>query len=321
MHDRIKSFGIRNRILIFAILVAFVPTSGMGWVFHNYTKELLKKKAKLELHHLINQAQQQAGLWFRETSLNIQIFSNSFMVSENLDHFVKAKQRSDSDAAKELAIAIAALSGYIEVLQTQFNGYESIHVFDDKGNLVVKSPAFSNTKVADTFPGKWQERLMHEHILFKELYSDIGHYETKMMIAAPIFSNKRELIGVLAVELGIEQLIDVITSALRTQSILLSLVNRDGVTLFPKAAAPDSNRALHTLSKECSTYINAHGTKVIGIYSPLSHFPWGIVIEKQYDQVFAKILELKNLTLSMRSACLITGTSLLTDTSFLADAY
>lgn len=299
MNGRIKSFGIRNRILIFAILVAFVPTCGMGWVFHNYTKKLLKKKANLELHHLINQAQQQAGLWFRETSLNIQIFSNSFIISENLDHFIKAKQRSESDAAKELAIAIAALSGYLEVLQTQFNGYESLHIFDYTGNLVVKSPAFSNTKIAKTFPGKWQEQLLHKHILFKELYGDIGHDETRIMIAAPIFSSKREPIGVLAAELSIEQLIDVITSAPLAQSTLLSLVNIDGVTLFPKSTAPDSNSALHTLSMECSTYINSHGTKMIGIYSPLEHFPWGIVIEKPYDQVFAEILELKNITLSM----------------------
>jgi diguanylate cyclase (GGDEF)-like protein len=299
MHGRIKSFGIRNRILIFAILVAFVPTSLMGWVFHHYTKKLLQKKANLELHHLVNQAQQQAGLWCRETSLNIQIFSNSFIISENLDHFVKAKQRSDSDAAKELAIAIAALSGYLEVLQTQFNGYESLHIFDYIGNLVVKTPAFSNTKIAKTFPVKWQERLMHEHVLFKELHGDIGQNDTKMMIVAPIFSNKREPIGVLVAELSIEQLIDVIRSAPRAQSTLLSLVDMDGVTLFPKATAPDSGSALHPLSEECSIYINAHGTKVIGIYTPIEHFPWGIVIEKPCDQVFAKILELKNITLSM----------------------
>lgn len=299
VNDRIKSFGIRNRILIFAILFTFTPTFGMGWIFHNYTKKLLKKKAKLELHHLIGKAQQQAGLWRGETSLNIRIFSNSFIISENLDHFVKAKQRRDSDAAKELAISIAALSEYLKVLQTQFNGYESLHIFDHNGNLVVKSPAFSNTKIANTFPGKWQERLKHEHILFKEIDGDIEPYEIRMMIAAPIFSNKREFIGVLAAELNIEQLFDVVNSAALAQATSLSFVNRDGFTLFPRSAALDSNRAVHTVSEQCSTYINAHGTKVVGIYSPLAHFTWGVVIEKQYDQVFAKILELKNITLSM----------------------
>jgi len=297
--DKITSFGIRNRILIFAILVTLTPTLGLGWVFHNHTKKLLQEKAKLELYNMIDQAQQQAGLWCKESSLNLRIFSNSFIISENLEHYVKAKQRSDSNAAKELATAIAALQEYLEMLQTQFKEYKSLHIFDYNGNLVIKSPVFSNTKIANIFPEKWKEGLEHDNILIKELDDDKGYGETRLMIATPVFSEKRKLLGVLAVELSIDKLIDVISPVTHEKSILLSLVNKNGVTLFSQSTAFDANRAIHKLSEECSIYINAHGTKVVGIYAPLKHLSWGIVIEKNYDQVFLKILELKNITLLM----------------------
>ncbi|MEN8211824.1 MAG: diguanylate cyclase [Thermodesulfobacteriota bacterium] len=300
VNDRIKSFGIRNRILIFAILVTLAPTLGLGWVFHNQTRKLLKKNAKMELHYLINQAQQLAGLWCKKSSLNLRIFSNSFVISENLEYFAKAGQGSGNSASKERTTAIAALLKYLEMIQTQCKEYKSLHIFDNSGNLVVKSPAFSNTIITNTFPGKWQERLKHDHILIKELDCNIGLDETIIMIAAPIFSDKRKFLGMLAAELSIKKLIDVITPTTQAQSIQLSLVNKDGVSLFPKPTDFNSSITVHKMSKECSIYINTHGTKVVGIYAPLSPLSWGIVIEKNYNQVFADILlRLKNITLSM----------------------
>lgn len=300
VNGRIKSFGIRNRILIFAILVTLIPTLGMGWVLHNHTKKLLKKKAKLELHNLIDQAQQRAGLWCKKSSLNLSILSNSFVISENLEYFIKSKQRRDSDASRDLAITIAALLEYLEMIQIQFEEYEALHIFDNDGNLVAKSPAFSNTIIENTFPVEWQEGFEHTQILMKELDCTLGRDETMIMIAAPIFSDNRRFVGMLAAELSIKKLIDVITPTAQAQSIQLSLVNKDGVSLFPKPADFNSNIAVHKMFKDFSIYINTQGTKVVGVYGPLSSLSLGIVIEKKYDEMFGNtLLRLKNITLLM----------------------
>jgi len=300
VNGSIKSFGIRNRILIFAILVTLLPTLGMGWVLHNHTKKLLKKKAKLELHNLINQAQQRAGLWCKKSSLNLSILSNSFVISENLEYFIKAKQRRDSDASRELATRIAVLLEYLEMIQIQFEEYKTLHIFDNDGNLVAKSPVFSNTIIENTFPVEWQERLGHTNILMKELDCKPGRDETIIMIAAPIFSDNRKFLGMLTAELSIKKLIDVITPSVPAQSIQLSLVNKDGVSFFPKHEDFNANTAVHKMSKDFSIYINTNGTKVVGVYGPLSSLSWGIVIEKNYNEMFGNtLLRLKNITFLM----------------------
>lgn len=300
VNGRIKLFGIRNRILIFATLVTLIPTLGIGWVFHNHTEKLLKKKATLELHNLINQAQQRAELWCKESSLNLRILSNSFVISENMEYFIKARKRLDSEASRELATSIAALLEYLEMIQIQFEEYKSLHIFDNNGNLVAKSPASSNTIIENTFPVKWQERLEHADILMKELDCNLGLDETIIMIAAPIFSDKRKFLGMLAAELSIKKLIDVITPTAQAQSTQLSLVNKDGVSLFPKPADFNSSIAVNKMSKDFSIYINTHGTKVVGVYGPLSSLSWGIVIEKNYNDMFGNtLLKLKNMTLLM----------------------
>ena len=41
-------FGIRNRILVFALIVTLIPSLGLGWAFYTQTKKMLQEKVELE---------------------------------------------------------------------------------------------------------------------------------------------------------------------------------------------------------------------------------------------------------------------------------
>ena len=133
------TFGIRNRILIFALIVTLIPSLGVGWAFYTQTQKLLQDKVELELHNIINRAQREAGLWFKENTVNMRVFSNSFVISGNLEQFINLNQREDSNATKQMAAIIEILSEYLMLVQSQFQEYQRLLLLNNKGKIIAQS--------------------------------------------------------------------------------------------------------------------------------------------------------------------------------------
>jgi len=98
-----------------------------------------------------------------------------------------------------------------------------------------------------------------------------------------------------------------------SQSTRLSLLNRDGSILDftiqsdkteTTHLGSDSLERLYTNPMKLSTYISSHSTKVVGVFAPLPHLSWGILMEKKYDLAFAEVLKLKNITLTIAAMLL-----------------
>ncbi len=303
---KITTFGIRNRILVFALIVTLTPSLGLGWLFYAQTKKLLQGKAELELHSTINQAQSEAKLWFKESAYNMRVFSNSFVISENLEHVIHAKQSDEKNAAEQLTTASKVIAEYLVLVQSQFQEYQRLQVLDNIGFPVAQS---HETTAGITLPDNWQEQLQQNKMIIGETDSGDLSTEPTFLIATPIFSHEQGFLGLLATEFSIKWLDSVINSIALSESTHLSLLNKDGSFLISgkmiqkpePMMSPDRNRfkKLYDTPMELSTYMNANGTKVVGLFTPLPHLPWGIVMEKNYTQVFAEVLALKNITLSI----------------------
>ena len=304
--NKITTFGIRNRILIFALIVTLTPSLGLGWLFYTQAKKMLQEKAELELHSIINQAQRETSIWLKESAYNMRVFSNSFVISENLERVILIRQADKKNSAELLATPIKVISEYLVLVQSQFQEYQRLLVLDSSGAMVASN---SKNTAGITLPDDWQEQLKQNKLIIGETDSSDLLSESTFLLATPIFSNEHIFLGVLAAEYNINGLDSVINSINLSKSTHLSFLNRDGLFLIsgkqiqkPETGAHPGGNSLNKLPDkpmELATYMNAHGTKVVGLFAPLPHLPWSILMEKDYEQAFAEVLELKNITLSI----------------------
>ncbi len=295
-------FGIRNRILIFALLVTLIPSLGLGWAFYMQTKKILLEKVELELHNGINQAQREAELWFKEHTVNMRVFSNSFVVSENMEHIINLRKNNEGNPTTE---TVATLKEYITLVQSQFQEYKRLLLFDNDGTILAQS---SNNKKAVALPKNWKEQLSQHKIVIGEIERRASPTEATVLIATQILSQKQDFLGLFATEASMDGLQVLMESIAVSQSTNLSLLNRDGSILnsdaqqqlvTTKFSEIDSLHKLLANPMALSTYTRDKSTKVVGVFAPLPHLSWGILMEKRYDLAFAEVLQLKNLTLTI----------------------
>lgn len=302
IRSKIWALSIRNRILVFTLIVTLTPSLGLGWAFYAQTEQLLQEKAEQELHGIITQTQREAGLWFKESNSNVRVFSNSFVVTENLERFLNARQLGSNNATEQMTTAVGVITEYLALVQSKFHEYKRLLVLDSAGKIVAQSPRIEN---GFALPDDWWEQLERNKMVIGETGGSHLSTEPTLIMAVPILSNKQTLIGLLATELRIKGLESIFKSFPLSESARLSLIKNDGSVLICTAEEHKSGMSTHleanSLDKlfgnpmELTTYTNTHGAKVIGVLAPLSHLSWGIVMEKGYAQAFAEIIALKNL--------------------------
>ncbi len=110
-------FGIRNRILIFTFIVTLIPLLGIGWVFYSQTQQLLWEKMELEVLTSITHARQEIEIWIKKSSLNISVFSNSFLITENFEAFLDSKDSTNKIESAEIADSIKKITDYLSLVQ------------------------------------------------------------------------------------------------------------------------------------------------------------------------------------------------------------
>ncbi len=301
-------FGIRNRILIFSLLVTLIPSLGLGWAFYIQTKKILLEKVELELHNGIDQAQREAELWFKEHTVNMRVFSNSFVVSENMEHIIKLREENNTD---QTMATVDILKEYITLVQSQFQEYKRLLLFDDDGTILAQS---NKNRKPIALPENWKEQLTQHKIVIGEIERSESPTEATILIATPVLSQKRDFLGLFATEASMDDLQTLMESIAVSQSTNLSLLNGDGsilnantqqqLVVTTQFSETDSLHKLYTHPMVPATYTRDKNTKVVGVFAPLPHLSWGILMEKRYDLAFAEVLQLKNLTLTIMAMLL-----------------
>jgi diguanylate cyclase (GGDEF)-like protein len=303
---KITTFGIRNRILVFTLIVTLVPLLGLGWAFYTQTKNLLQDKVELELHNISHFAQREAELWFKESAFNVRVFSNSFVISENLEHFITLAQSDENQSSLEIATTVGVISEYLMLVQSQFQEYQRLLLLDDAGEIIAQS-----TQIQDNFmlPDDWEEQIAQTKMVIGETERGSLSNKATFIIATPVFSGKQQLIGLLAAESSITGLESLMQTVAHSESIQLSLLGKNGSILSstiqgytpgtPAHLGSESLAKLYNNPMHPTTYISNQGDKVIGIFSPLPRLSWGIMMEKSYDLAFAEVMDLKNITLTI----------------------
>ena len=80
---RIES--LRQRVLVFAVLAALVPSLITAFVSYFQNKNAVTERLARQLEGVSGQATREVELWRKDGAYNLKVFTGSYEVSENLD--------------------------------------------------------------------------------------------------------------------------------------------------------------------------------------------------------------------------------------------
>ena len=298
----LRFLSVRNRILLFALLVTLVPSIGLGWVFFKKTEQALLESSQRELTGAISQVGGELELWFRERYHDIRVFSNSSALFENLEGFLDERSLSAVPGAPAQDPHLKRLESYLSIVLAQLSDYEGLLVFDREGGLLSRVPQ-RTTPVE--LPLDWREQLEANEIVVGDVHrSEIG--SPLMLVAVPILSGQDDDLGLLAAEIRLDALAAVMRSSLLSKelpgtSTELSLVGTEGQILLSTRRPSTTARGAHFSSDltplELAEYVNVEGVPVVGVMAPVADHAWRLVIEKPVEELFAEVIQVRNRTL------------------------
>lgn len=306
-NDTFGLTSIRNQILFFSFLITLVPSLGVGWVISNMIHTTLEEKTEQELLDLSNNIDREISLWFKERSYDLHVFSNSFVIHENYNDYIKTVL--DDDAKKTaLPSQIRAIETYLSSLQKQFSEYNSFLLLDNEGKVVASS--FNAEKNLDAKLPKDINRQIKDAQFFKgPIFFDMSSSVPFMMIGSPLFADDSEQhIGTLAIKVSLTAIKDLIYSTANntnnSSSISVDLIhlpnaryflstNKDEDHTIPVFADDDILKSFRG-SPSLHYYTNRYGNNMVGVFTKLEMAKWGLVLAENYDSVFSRVSETRS---------------------------
>ena len=298
-----RSTSIRNRIVLFALLVTLVPSVGLGWFYFKQAEQALLQSSQRELLATADQVKREFGLWFKARFHDMRVLSSSDVLSEGLENHQDLHSAGNEDSHDDAHAQLARFAGYLSVVHAEFRDYVRLLIFDREAALIAQSPRRSG---AVALPGDWREQLRQRNVIFGPLNST-STGAISVLAAVPVLSAQGQVLGFLAAEIRLNALANIMYTFLEPLDIQantteLMLVEADGRVI--QSTRPDDGSsvgpaatAISQPSAALAEYSNRRGVPVVGIHIPVTDFQWLLVIEKQRDKVLSAVIELRNRTL------------------------
>ena len=281
--------NIRNRILVFAILVTLVPSLGLGWLYFSQAEKAVRESARQELGTTAAHVERELQLWLKERFYEIRVFSSSYLLSGALSAL------RHEGSAKEI---LGNIHDYLSLIREQYRIYPAFKLFDERGEVILQDP------LGDTMgnlPDDWQQQLERQKGFTGE-FSRQGK-AARLMLGVPVTSQEGLLQGLLAASVESGTLARLFTCPLAEKEpsvATLLLVDRQGRVLF-ESGQPGLGRdvlprvdELFRHAGELMEYQGGQGGPVLAMLKPVKGHPWGIVVEMDRKALFSNLESVRN---------------------------
>ncbi len=177
--------SIRNRILVFAILVTLVPSLGLGWLYFSQAEKAVRESARQELATTAAHVERELQLWLKERFYEIRVFSSSYLLTGALETL----HREEGSRG-----ALANIHDYLSLIRDQYGIYTAFQLFDEGGEPILQDPADGHSW---QLPANWRQQLGRQKGFTGE-FSRKGENNIRLLLGVPITSREGLLQGLLA---------------------------------------------------------------------------------------------------------------------------
>ncbi len=298
--------SVRNRILIFALLITLIPSFGMGWLLNNMMHATVIEKSEQKLRHTSNLIEREIALWFKERNYDLYVFSNSFVINDNYTRYLNSKKNDGGIAGGP--VYIRAIETYLSSVKDQFEEYTRLVIMDPFGSVVVSSHS-EMKDVALSLPADMDKQIEESKYIKGQVYFEEETGEPRMLIGTPLFSDQYEKhIGILAIEVKLNGIVNILQAALMSinweTEVYGSLLRLPDGTHFLSTTNPDTKAEPVKSAQQVlqlfdgllslEEFNNHEGEKVVGVLTPLSQLQWGLIVAENYGDVFARVTQTRD---------------------------
>jgi len=306
----LNKFGlqsIRSKITIFALISTLIPSLAMGWLSYVNNRRFLTETIHQEIQSVTSHTSREIDLWLKERLYDIRVFSSSFVVSKNLE----TMQRSRSSKEQRNA-ARRQITDYLRSVREKFVDYEELMVVDKKETVVASS---AKGKTAVHLPGNWIKLANSGNPIIGVPVWDEFHKTGIMTMAAPIFSARGKLLGVLVAKLNFKTLQEILDTynfeeagnlyVITPEGALLAGTQSPGAGFMDTRLSAKTTKRLFVLEAVVMEFSNSRNIDVIGALNKIPQTGWGIVGELEREKAYAEIFHLRNITIAFVAGILL----------------
>ncbi len=299
--------SIKSKILVFALSATLVPALSMALLSYVQNKQFLEGKITQELRNVTSHSARELDLWLKERYYDLRIFSSSYEVTENLAKILGSHKESGS--APE---ALQRRTEYLKSVRGKFADYEELMVVDL--NAQVKATS-ADTIRAVKIPSSWLKKAKVDKVVIGDPYWDEVLKKPVMMIVEPIRDPDGRFLGLFGAKLNFHTIRDILMNFSLGQTGRVHLITQDGTLISSSRSVSvpfmktklkaKTTKALFEKEADSLTYSDYLGKEVVGALKRVPVMGWAVVAEIGRQEAFAQIVHLRNLTLLMVSALLM----------------
>ncbi|OQX08934.1 MAG: hypothetical protein BWK76_22935 [Desulfobulbaceae bacterium A2] len=297
MGQKIPGFhSIRQRILLFSILVTLVPSFGMGWFWFDLTRKVTTEKSEQKLLDAAGIAEREIKLWFKERKFDLRVFANSFVILDNL----RRHQQPGNSAArpqKERPIPpLQKIETYLSLIASQFPEYRKIMLLDADGRILAASDTGDRERTV-LLPDNWQDQAGKAGFFTGDVFSLTDDPSPLVLIGLPLLAEQNTpLLGFFVIELRLQGLLPLLGASLPEageSAGTLVLLRQNGRALLSTDASADNGASVPPVllslfdhPRTLREFVNERQQRLIGLAITFDDLPWGLVVTKKHREVF-----------------------------------
>ncbi len=306
--------SIKSKMLVFAVLSTLIPSVTLGLLSYFHNERIIKDKAAQELQSLAGFMGREIDLWLKERIHDIRVFSNSYVILESLLTLGSADGHERQPVKNLQEIRAASRQNvkvYLQTLQEKFNHYEQLCVLNKNAEVV----ASSLEQMSELhLPADWLQQATADGVVISDPYWQKARQRIVITIAVPIVSDQDQFLGALAVELNFHTMKENLIRTNKVPADEVILITNEGRVIFSSDIAPSELRtqrlpfettgSLLEQSGRLVEYQNYRDTPVFGVLNQLQDLALAIVAEKDREDVYRELINLRNLFLVLISMLL-----------------
>lgn len=289
--------SIRNRILLFAVLVTVLPSLAMGLLLQNMLQSTIEEKVQQKFADSAQIMEREASLWIKERVYDLNVFSNSSIVSDVVAGYLKATKEDEKDSPKP-SPDIRMINTYLTTLQNQFEDYARIFVLSRQGTVIAASET-NGHDLPFPFPEDSIDQISDRQWFKSDVYADPRDKSPLLLIGIPLFLDQiYEYEALLVVEVRLTGLLPLLDPAKLGASgnwSYESLVELKTKQQFLYGRnARKVLKGLHLAPalevQELREFTSPSNGRLLGLVVPFRKLGWGLFIAEDYNKAFAGMI-------------------------------
>jgi diguanylate cyclase (GGDEF)-like protein len=301
--------SIKNKIITFSVIATLIPSLALGLLSFRQNEELVSHNVTRELRALARNVSRELDLWVNENDQAIRAISVSSLIINSLSAMQHYTAANDAEKTEQV------LAHFLRSVQAKLGSILELTVADATGRVIASS--VSDPDIGD-LSKDWLQRLQQDNWLMEGVWASSLHwnaqYQTAIFnIIVPILSYDDAFIGTIIATLNLGAFRDSMDDTLNPTPGEVVLLSQTGHVLLssttdiPPSMAIDEAvlQKLKAKPGELMSFTGLTQPKVIGLFDVPKMLPVTVLVERDYNEIYAAWIRLRNFFLGFVSVLII----------------